>query len=149
MELVEGRTLEAMVRESGSLPFEDLIGIALQISDGLAEAHAHRIIHRDLKPGNVMVTKAGRVKLLDFGLAKPVEPADPGDGVGSADTTLSAELTRQGSVLGTLTGALVMMSIASGCNALGVSNSVQDIINGLIIIGAVTLDQVRQRRSAG
>jgi len=54
----------------------------------------------------------------------------------------------QGSVLGTLTGALIMQVIASGCNALGLSNSVQDIINGVIIIAAVTLDQIRQRRMA-
>jgi len=101
MELVEGRTLETIVRQSGSMPFDELLGIALQISDGMAAAHARGIVHRDLKPGNVMVTKEGRVKILDFGLAKPLEPAEPGDAAGTAAATASADLTREGRVIGT------------------------------------------------
>jgi ABC-type xylose transport system permease subunit len=54
----------------------------------------------------------------------------------------------RGTVLGTLTGALLMQTIVSGCTQLGLSNPVQDIILGIVIVAAVTVDQIRQRRSA-
>ncbi len=101
MELVEGKTLEEIVRQTGVLPFNELLGISLQVAEGMAAAHGRGIVHRDLKPGNVMVTKEGRVKILDFGLAKPLEPAEPGDAAATAAKTASAELTREGRVMGT------------------------------------------------
>ena len=73
MELVEGRTLRELV-QSGPLPVKKLLDIAIQIADGLARAHEAGIVHRDLKPENVMISKDGYVKILDFGLAKLVEP---------------------------------------------------------------------------
>jgi pimeloyl-ACP methyl ester carboxylesterase len=75
MELVEGPTLADMIDTSG-LPWPDVVSIAVQLSDALAEAHAHGIVHRDLKPSNVKLTPQGRVKVLDFGIAKSVEPRD-------------------------------------------------------------------------
>jgi len=69
MELVEGKTVRELLF-AGPLPIKRVLSITAQVADGLARAHEAGIVHRDLKPENVMVTKDGRVKILDFGLAK-------------------------------------------------------------------------------
>ena len=74
MEYVAGATLEKL-NTGGGLPLRDALQYADQIADALAAAHAAGIIHRDLKPANIIITEDGRVKLLDFGLAKWIEPA--------------------------------------------------------------------------
>src|ERR1035437_6439745 len=78
MEYVEGKTLGELIGRNG-LKLSEALKYAIQIADALATAHAAGIVHRDLKPGNVMVTTDGRVKVLDFGLAKLTEaaPASP------------------------------------------------------------------------
>lgn len=102
MELIEGRTLSEIIHESGPIGLDKFLDIAVQIAEGMAIAHAGGIVHRDLKPQNVMLTKDGRIKILDFGLAKPLERAEPDDALGAAVDTLSAELTIEGKVMGTV-----------------------------------------------
>lgn len=81
MELVRGDTVAALLKR-GSLPLGRVLAVALEVADGLAQAHVLGIVHRDLKPTNVMITGAGRAKVIDFGLAKllrPVSILDSGD----------------------------------------------------------------------
>src|ERR1051325_1008263 len=72
MEYVEGKTLDELIPPKGMRPAQAL-RYAAQIADAMAKAHAAGILHRDLKPSNIMITADGRVKILDFGLAKLLE----------------------------------------------------------------------------
>jgi non-specific serine/threonine protein kinase len=102
MELVEGQTVEKRSSSKGRLSLSAITEIALQVAEALAVAHAQGIVHRDLKPANVMLTEDGRVKILDFGLAKPLDPSADEDAAGTAMATISAEMTREGRILGTV-----------------------------------------------
>ncbi len=98
MELVDGRTLREL-SASGPMPLRRILAIATQTAEGLAKAHGAGIVHRDLKPENVMVSKDGFVKILDFGLAKLVEPES---GQLSVMPTLAKPETHPGVVMGTV-----------------------------------------------
>jgi len=69
MEMIEGKTLHETIPEDG-LPLKDFLSISAELTDALAAAHEQGVVHRDLKPANVMITRSGRVKILDFGIAK-------------------------------------------------------------------------------
>jgi Tol biopolymer transport system component len=98
MELVEGRTLREL-SAAGPLPVRRVLALAAQVAEGLAKAHGAGIVHRDLKPENVMVSKDGFVKILDFGLAKLIEPES---GQLSVMPTLAKPETHPGVVMGTV-----------------------------------------------
>jgi serine/threonine protein kinase len=135
MELLEGQTLREHVR-GGSVPPRKAVEYALQIAAGLAAAHARGITHRDLKPANIKLTEDGRVKVLDFGLAKALDPhggrvfpstalpstalragraGRPGgsagpEGPASTDLANSPTMTAMASRLGVIVGTAAYMS---------------------------------------
>ena len=103
MELVEGRDLRERI-DRGSVPLAEALPIALQVAEALEAAHERGIVHRDLKPGNIKVTPEGKVKVLDFGLAKALDlqdPTTPGPRDLSMSPTLTAQMTQAGVLLGT------------------------------------------------
>jgi serine/threonine protein kinase len=99
MELVEGRSLAALVTPGG-LPLVQVLDLAIPLADALSAAHEKGVVHRDLKPANVMVTREGRVKVLDFGLAK-LTRMDSDLGATQA-ATLAAPISDTGQVVGTV-----------------------------------------------
>src|SRR5262245_56290308 len=96
MELVDGMPLDAHLRVRGPLPYADVIAYGSQILGALAHAHARQIVHRDLKSANLMVTTDGRVKILDFGVARRLTET-PRDA-----TTMYATVDEPGSLVGTV-----------------------------------------------
>jgi serine/threonine-protein kinase len=97
MQYVEGETLSRVIQKS-ALKANQILPLIQQIAGGLALAHAHGIIHRDIKPGNIMITAEGQAKVLDFGLAKTVQPQLS---AGKADEQLS-QLSHNGLIIGTV-----------------------------------------------
>src|SRR6266511_1671631 len=101
LELVEGPTLADRIAQ-GPIPLDEALPIALQIAEALEAAHEAGIIHRDLKPANINLRPDGTVKVLDFGLAKALEPvAVTGGDLTASPTITSPALTQMGVILGT------------------------------------------------
>jgi serine/threonine protein kinase len=109
LEYLEGKTLRRLVQERGRLPASEAIAIAQAVAEALVEAHSHDLLHRDLKPENVIIPRDGRLRVLDFGLAKPVAAPDRA-GEGAADQASSQALeplgrnrfeTADGKIVGT------------------------------------------------
>jgi Tol biopolymer transport system component len=99
MELVEGEDLSQRIAR-GAIPIDEALRIARQIADALEAAHEQGIIHRDLKPANIKVREDGTVKVLDFGLAKAIDPA-AASSANATSSTLSMQATQSGLILGT------------------------------------------------
>src|SRR6202158_1731157 len=100
MELVEGEDLSQRIAR-GAIPLDEALPIARQIADALEAAHEQGIVHRDLKPANVKVRADGTVKVLDFGLAKAMEPAGSAPSVSQSPTITTPAMTQAGVILGT------------------------------------------------
>jgi Tol biopolymer transport system component len=105
MELVPGEDLAERLKR-GAIPVDEAIAIAKQIAEALEEAHEKGIVHRDLKPANVKLTPDGKVKVLDFGLAKAWE----GPGAASSDLSQSPTLAHTGTAAGLILGTAAYMS---------------------------------------
>src|SRR5688572_33153141 len=101
MEYVQGHTLREKIHYEGE-ELGKLLRILQHVAEGLAKAHAAGIVHRDLKPDNIMVSSDGHAKILDFGLAKLVEPPSSGSSVSSEEPTILQTHSTPGLVLGTM-----------------------------------------------
>src|SRR4029077_7694397 len=101
MELVEGEDLSQQIVR-GAIPLDEVLPIAKQIAEALEAAHEQGSLHRDLKPANIKVRADGMVKVLDFGLAKAMEPAaGSSSSVSMSPTITTPAMTQAGMILGT------------------------------------------------
>src|SRR6266576_5162346 len=100
MELVEGEDLSQRIAR-GAIPIDEALPIAMQIADALEAAHERGIIHRDLKPANIKVRDDGTVKVLDFGLAKALDPTPTSTTSTESPTITTPAMTAAGVILGT------------------------------------------------
>jgi Tol biopolymer transport system component len=137
-ELVQGETLRAVIQH-GPVPLRKTLDVAVQIADGLAAAHAAGIAHRDLKPENIMLAEDGRVKILDFGLAKSIANA-----ADRPDATRTIASTQPGTILGTVS----YMSPEQASGAAEVDGRSDQFSLGVIIHEMITGKKAFERPTA-
>ncbi len=109
MEFIDGQTLRKVIH-SGQADMPKLLRYLQHVAEGLAKAHAAGIVHRDLKPDNIMVTRDGHAKILDFGLAKLIEPQQSSVDTGEAASELATAILQQHSTPGVVLGTVGYMS---------------------------------------
>jgi Tol biopolymer transport system component len=136
MELVEGEDLSHRISR-GPIPVDEALPIARQIAEALEAAHDHGIIHRDLKPANIKVRPDGTVKVLDFGLAKAIDPNAGASESAMNSPTLSMHATAAGQILGTA----AYMSPEQACG------KVVDRRSDVWALGAVLFEMLTGRRA--
>ena len=142
MEFIDGKTLSQLIGKSG-LALRDALKYAIQVADALARAHAAGIVHRDLKPANIIVGVDGRVKLLDFGLAKLIETTvDSYVDSGVSTATMAAREDRQ-TEEGTIVGTVVYMSPEQA------EGKKVDARSDIFSFGSVLYEMVTGRRAFG
>ncbi len=100
LELIDGQTLAERLA-NGAVPVTEALAIATQVAEALDVAHRRGIVHRDLKPANITISASGTVKMLDFGLAKGFEPADPDAELDTVRVAQAPRLSTVGAILGT------------------------------------------------
>ena len=142
MELLEGQTFRQLLHGK-SLEPRKLLSLAIQIADGLEAAHARGIVHRDIKPENLFVDATGRVKILDFGLAKLQAPAGPKAGVSGESSLLTQSVAARPGRPGLVLGTLAYMSPEQ------IQGEDLDCRTDLFSLGAVLFEMVSGRPAFG
>jgi Tol biopolymer transport system component/predicted Ser/Thr protein kinase len=133
MELVEGKTLRELIAAE-PLSTKKLLEVAVQAADGLAKAHAAGLVHRDLKPENLMVSRDGYVKILDFGLAKLIEP-------------VSQELSVMPTAIGSPTEPGTVMGTAGYMSPEQASGQTVDFRSDQFTLGAILYEMATGKRA--
>src|SRR5262245_37295514 len=138
MEFIDGQTLRQYIRgEQEGLP--KLLRHLQHVAEGLAKAHSAGIVHRDLKPDNIMITRDGHAKILDFGLAKLIEPQQPSNTSGEAASELATAIPTQQSTPGIVLGTAGYMSPEQAQGKTDQIDHRSDIFSfGCILFEAVT-----------
>src|SRR5438128_4514295 len=137
MEFIDGQTLREKIHQEGT-PLRKLLRFLQHAAEGLAKAHAAGIVHRDLKPDNIMITREGHAKILDFGLAKLVEPTQSSRASGGA-SELATAILQQHSTPGAVLGTVGYMSPEQAQGKVSEIDHRSDIFSfGCILYEAIT-----------
>ena len=148
MEFIDGQTLRQIIHD-GVTDLPKLLRYLQHAAEGLAKAHAAGIVHRDLKPDNIMVTRDGHAKILDFGLAKLIEQQQPLSKSGEGDSELATAIRQQHSAPGTILGTAGYMSPEQAQGKTKEIDHRSDIFSfGCILFEAVTGRKVFEGRDA-
>jgi len=138
MEFIEGQTLREVIHR-GQTDLPKVLRYLQHTAEGLAKAHAAGIVHRDLKPDNIMITRDGHAKILDFGLAKLIEPQQPPQTSGEGVSELATAILRQHSTPGMILGTVGYMSPEQAKGKTSEIDQRSDIFSfGCILFEAVT-----------